>query len=388
MSVDTRTPAVSATPEVFEASPETNLDPIAERYARLMEGADEATVHRLQDELIAAMVPLADRLARRYSRRGESSEDLEQAARLALVNAVHRYDPARGSFTAFAVVTITGEIKRHFRDRAWAVRVPRRLRDLSHEVRQTRAELHLELRRPPTEREVAGRCDVEVTEIREASLAEAGYRAVSMNTPIVEGGIELGDLLGELDPAIDLVDDRITVEGLVRRLPARERHLLALRFQQDMTQSQIAEELGLSQMHVSRMLSRVLAWLRQGMLSDTVPPWFTTDRQPGDIRVTAHRSGTGAVRVQVTGEVDRDNAQTLRRHRFNGVHRERRSPTIALDLSGVPLMDAAGARALHVVSESARTRGIELRVVHVRPAVRHTLHICGLGPLLPSEARE
>jgi RNA polymerase sigma-B factor len=209
-------------------TPLEDLDAIAEVYAAAREhrSADEKAL--LREQMIRSALPFAGRLARRYRHRGEASEDLEQVARLGLVKAVDRYDPGRGSFTAFAVTTITGELKRHFRDHAWDVHVPRRVQDLSLAV--TRATTLLQQNpHQPTAAEIAMHCDVTEDELVTARLSAAAYRSASLNIPIGDGG-ELGDLFGEPDTAVDLVDDRLTAAHLIARLPARERQLLAMRF--------------------------------------------------------------------------------------------------------------------------------------------------------------
>jgi RNA polymerase sigma-B factor len=237
-----------------------DLDAAATDYATRMAGASGAERAVLRDALTRTCLPFAGRMARRYRGRGESLEDLEQVARLGLVKAIDRYDPERGSFTAYAVITISGEIKRHFRDRTWGVHVPRRIQDLSLEVGHASMVLTTELSRTPTPLELAERLKVSEAAVMEALESAAGYSPSSLNAPAGgDGPVEFGDLLGDHDSDLEMVDDKLTVAGLLLRLPARERRMLAMRFYGNRTQAEIAAELGISQMHVSRLLSRSLA---------------------------------------------------------------------------------------------------------------------------------
>src|SRR5690242_3515488 len=198
-----------------EFEPLEDLDRAANEYTRACAGVDEPTRDRLRSEFFGVALPFARRLARRYRGRGEPVDDLEQVARLGLVKSVNRYDPERGSFTAYAIVTITGELKRHFRNHGWGVHVPRRLQDLSLEVGQARAALTNELSRRPTDEEIAERLGIEVAEVLDAHLSGAAYAPGSLNAE-ADGydGVEVGDLLGMLDTDLDLVDDRTSVERL------------------------------------------------------------------------------------------------------------------------------------------------------------------------------
>src|SRR3954453_19140341 len=164
-----------------ELEPLEDLDLAADQYKRACDGADDATVERLRADFMSLALPFAGRLARRYRGRGESADDLEQVARLGLVKSVNRYDPERGSFTAYAIVTITGELKRHFRNHGWGVHVPRRLQDLSLEVGPGRAPVTVGRARRPTEDEIAGQLGVEVAAVREAQLSGAAYAPGSLN---------------------------------------------------------------------------------------------------------------------------------------------------------------------------------------------------------------
>jgi RNA polymerase sigma-B factor len=359
-----------------------DLDAAAMAYAGSFTAATTAERTLLRDELTRFCLPFAGRLARRYRGRGEPLEDLEQVARLGLVKAIDRYDPERGSFTAYAVITISGEIKRHFRDKTWGVHVPRRVQDLSLEVGHASMVLTNALSRTPTIAELAARLEVTERAVQDAMESSAGYTPASLNAPVSgDGAAEFGDLLGGADGDLELVDDKITVARLLLRLPARERQMLAMRFYGNRTQADIAAELGISQMHVSRLLSRALAWLREAMLSDVVPHWEGASRpdQPG-MQVTATRSG-GVLTVAVRGEVDRDTADRLRialRHAVSTAGRDR----LVVDLANVPLMDAAGVAVLIDAASAASVAEVPLALRGTQPYVARILAVSGLAPLL------
>jgi RNA polymerase sigma-B factor len=359
-----------------------DLDAAALEYA---ERARDAAPHRreaLRDDLTRFCLPFAGRLARRYRGRGEPLEDLEQVARLGLVKAIDRYDPARGSFTAYAVITISGEIKRHFRDKTWGVHVPRRIQDLCLEVSHASMVLTTELSRTPTVAELAVHLKIGEPAVREALESSAGYSPASLNAPAGgEGAAEFGDLLGGADTELESVDDKLTVAELLLRLPARERRMLAMRFYGNRTQAEIAAELGISQMHVSRLLSRALAWLREAMLSDAPPRWEGAGPQnEHTMRVAVHRAD-GALVVEVKGEVDRDTAERLRMSLRHAVTKA--APDgLVVDLGGVPLVDAAGVAVLLDAASAASVAGITMAVRSAQPYVARILAVSGLGPLL------
>lgn len=209
-------------------------------------------------------MPLAVSLARRYRSAGESQEDLVQVAALALVKAVDRFDPTRHtSLSSYAVPTIVGELKRHFRDRSWAVRPPRDLQELALKVMKADTVLGRRLGRSPTVAEVSAELGVTAEQVIEARDAAAAYHAVPLDTPF-EGGDEGRQRpLGGEDPGYLRVEQRALLTALLEELPPREREILHLRFMEDLTQSEIGERLGLSQMHVSRLLRRSLATLQR-----------------------------------------------------------------------------------------------------------------------------
>ncbi|WP_328429929.1 SigB/SigF/SigG family RNA polymerase sigma factor [Streptomyces sp. NBC_00443] len=225
----------------------------------------------LRDELVQAWLPMAERIAVRFKGRGESLEDLYQVAALGLVKAVEHYDPARGhAFEAYAVPTITGEIKRHFRDHMWTLHVPRRVQDLRNRVRTSMKELSQSTSgRAPTVAEVAEHAQLSESEVRAGMEALECFSALSLEAEMPgTDGYALGDAIGGPDPAYEVVIDRVTVTPCLQRLPERERTILYLRFFGGMTQSRIAQQLGISQMHVSRLLSGCFAQLREEILAE------------------------------------------------------------------------------------------------------------------------
>jgi RNA polymerase sigma-B factor len=251
-----------------------DLDCAAAEYAMAWTGSDAKRRGSLRDDLVRRLIPFADRLASRYRDRAEPLEDLRQVARLGLLKAVDRYNPQRGSFTAFALVTITGEVKRHFRDHTWGMHVNRRLQNLSMEVIESTADLTQILGRTPTTAEIAGYLKVNENDVRNARMCTTGRRQVSLSTPLSDDGEqELGDLLGGPDANLENVADQLAVKDLMGDLPPQIQQMIILRFYGNRTQSQIAKEIGVSQMHVSRLLHRGLAWLRAALLNDAPPLW-------------------------------------------------------------------------------------------------------------------
>ncbi|GAA3293118.1 RNA polymerase sigma factor SigF [Streptomyces cinereospinus] len=229
----------------------------------------------LRDEVVEAWLPMADRLAGRFRSRGESHEDLRQVAALGLVKAVDRYDPARGhAFESYAVPTITGEIKRHFRDHLWTLHVPRRVQDLRSRVRAAVQELSAGDRAgsggQPGVAEIAEQAGLSEEDVRAGLEALESLSALSLDAELPGGtdGYALGDTLGAADPALDTVVDRAAVRPRLAALPERERAILYMRFFRDMTQSRIAEQLGISQMHVSRLINRSCHRVREEVLRD------------------------------------------------------------------------------------------------------------------------
>jgi RNA polymerase sigma-B factor len=226
---------------------------------------------RLRERLVAGYLPVAERIARRFGNRGEPLEDLEQVGTLALIRALDRFRPEYGcEFLSFAVPTITGEIRRHFRDQGWGMRVPRRLKDLHVAMTAAVSGLSQELGRSPRPSEIAARLDVPVEDVLEGLEAGHAYRAASLDAKLdgEDDSGALGDVLGELDGDLEMVDYRESLQPLLAELPARERGILMMRFYANMTQTQIAERVGLSQMHVSRILANTLDQLRRRLVND------------------------------------------------------------------------------------------------------------------------
>jgi len=221
-----------------------------------------------REQLIEQYMSLVRSLARRYSYRGEQLDDLVQIGSIGLIKAIDRFDPSRGlEFSTYATPTILGEIKRHFRDKGWAIRVPRRLQELRLAISSASAELLQELGRSPTMAELAARMEVSEEELIEGLESANAYSTLSLDAPDSsdDSAVRMIDTLGEDDAALEHVENRETIKPLLAQLDPREKHILTLRFFRGMTQSQIAQEIGVSQMHVSRLLARTLARLRESL---------------------------------------------------------------------------------------------------------------------------
>jgi len=220
-----------------------------------------------RDAIVERFMPLARQIAARYQRPEEPFDDIFQVACYGLVKAVDRFDVARGvAFSSYAVPTIAGEIKRHFRDRAWAVRVPRDLQELALRVERAGAELTRDLGRAPSVDEVARAVHVEAEDVLEAMEAATAYRATSLDTPRPSGdeeaGASLGDTIGHTEDGYDRAEQRAMLSDLMRSLTHREREVIRLRFEEDLTQAEIGEIVGVSQMQVSRVLRQAIGRLR------------------------------------------------------------------------------------------------------------------------------
>jgi len=229
-------------------------------FARYLEQGDQ----RAREELVERFMPLARQLARRYHRAEEPFDDLLQVASLGLLKAIDRFELDRGiAFSSYAVPTILGELKRHFRDRTWAVRVPRDLQELVLRVDNAVAELSRELRRAPRVAEIADRLEVGEEEVLEALQAGGAYRATSLETPRgEEEGDTLADAMGIDEDGFAQAEHRATLERLLSAVGPREREVLRLRFSEDLTQAEIGERIGVSQMQVSRLIRQAVARLR------------------------------------------------------------------------------------------------------------------------------
>jgi RNA polymerase sigma-B factor len=218
-----------------------------------------------REALVERFLPLARQLARRYQRGGEPLDDLIQVASLGLLKAIDRFEPDRTTaFSSFAVPTILGELKRHFRDKGWSVRVPRDLQEMAVRVDRVAEELSREFGRAPTPAEIAEHIGATTEQVLEAREAAGAYRAVSLDRPRDddEDGDGMADTMGIEDPGFGLAEDAATVERLMTVLTDREREVLRLRFAEDLTQSEIGARVGVSQMHVSRLIRQAVARLR------------------------------------------------------------------------------------------------------------------------------
>lgn len=226
----------------------------------------------IRAELVRMHMPIVRGIARRYAQYDEPIEDVQQAAMLGLVKAINRYDAERGErFLAYAGPTMTGEVKRHFRDRTWLLRMPRRLQELRLAMREARRDFFRDHNRAPTVPEIAEVLDISEEEAIEVIGAFDAYRPMSLDTPVgdEEDADSFGELIGAQDPAIEDAVDHIAVRPLLDKLPERERMIILYRFYGNKTQTEIADLMGLSQMHVSRLISRTLAQLQAELLKDS-----------------------------------------------------------------------------------------------------------------------
>ena len=228
--------------------------------------ADSSEFQRHRDKIVERCLPLADHIARRFEGRGEPRDDLVQVARVGLVNAVVRFDVDAGSdFVSFAVPTIMGEVRRHFRDNSWSVKVPRRLKELHLRLGAATADLSQRLGRAPTATELAAELGMDRAEVVEGLVAGSSYNTLSIDSGSGSDDDDaraIADTLGDADAGLDRIEDREALRPLLEALPERERTVLVLRFFDSMTQTQIAERVGISQMHVSRLLAKSLTRLR------------------------------------------------------------------------------------------------------------------------------
>jgi RNA polymerase sigma-B factor len=226
--------------------------------------AQSANFLRQRDRIVERCLPLADHIARRFDGRGEPRDDLVQVARVGLVNAVIRFDVEAGSdFVSFAVPTIMGEVRRHFRDNSWSVKVPRRLKELHLRLGAATADLSQRLGRAPTASELAAELDMDRDEVVEGLVAGSSYNTLSIDSGSgTDDAPAIADTLGDVDLGLDQIENREALRPLLAALPERERTVLLLRFFESLTQTQIAERVGISQMHVSRLLAKSLARLR------------------------------------------------------------------------------------------------------------------------------
>jgi RNA polymerase sigma-B factor len=248
----------------------------AKEDRRLLERYHDGGDPAAREALVERFLPLARQLARRYQRGGEPLDDLVQVASLGLLKAIDRFDPRRETaFSSFAVPTILGELKRHFRDKGWSVRVPRDLQELAVKVDRVGEQIGGEIGRAATPAEIAEAIGASTEQVLEAREAAAAYRAVSLDRPRDEEDEDaagIADSVGAEDPGFGLAEDAATVQRLMRVLTDREREVLRLRFEEDLTQSEIGERVGVSQMHVSRLIRQSVARLREVAEAGDPPP--------------------------------------------------------------------------------------------------------------------
>ncbi len=245
----------------LQAAAEERVDHQEERARELFARLPDPEA---REELSGLFHSLAEYLARRFYGRGEPLDDLIQVASLGLLKAIDRFDLERGvKFSTYATATVVGELKRHFRDKGWALRVPRRLQEAGMKVGRTVTEMYQDLGRAPTIREIAERTGLSEEDVLEAMETAHAYTTASLDAPADEEGGASVDRFGKVEEAYELLEGWTSVAPAIKGLPQRERTILYLRFFRGLTQTQIAEELGMSQMHVSRLLSRTLASLRE-----------------------------------------------------------------------------------------------------------------------------
>ncbi|WP_370249529.1 RNA polymerase sigma factor SigF [Nocardioides sp.] len=262
------------TPEPVLTEHQTRIEQTRRRSAELFAltrdpERSDAERSTARDDLVHLHLPLVEHCARRFRNRGEPYEDLVQVGTIGLIKSIDRFDTDRGvEFSTYATPTVIGEIKRYFRDKGWAIRVPRRLQELRMQISAASAELTQSLGRSPTPRELAESIGVSVEEILEGMESSNAYSTLSLDaTDDADDGAgsSMLDAIGVDDEGLEHVEIRESIKPLLEQLPAREKKILLLRFFKNMTQSQIAEEIGVSQMHVSRLLSRTLDQLRASL---------------------------------------------------------------------------------------------------------------------------
>lgn len=252
---------------------DTNIE---ERLLLMADCANRDERRRRRQQIITECLPIADHIAYRFVGRGEPAEDLKQAARLGLVKSVDRFVPGKGRFMAFAVPTIRGEVRRHFRDSTWSMRVPRKVQETQIRMRRTVEVLSQQLSRPPTNQEVAGELGVDVDDVSTSESAHWAYRPLSLDAPRGElqgaHATSIGESVGMHDPGFEAVEDLIVSREVIAELDPRRRAILGMRFFDCLTQREIALRLNVSQVQVSRLLNGALARLRQRMRVDVPTP--------------------------------------------------------------------------------------------------------------------
>lgn len=254
-------PSAASAPRTSQERTERTRELLAQ-----LPDAPAALRRHLLDQVVEVNLPLSRSIARRYAGRGIAVDDLEQVAALALVAAAKRFDPSRGAdFFAYAVPTIKGELRKHFRDAGWAVRPPRRLQELQARLWAAEQDLGQELGRPATPAEIAEHLEVDIDEVLEALGLSGCFSTASLDVPLGEDGATYADLQGEEDLGFEQCDARVALGPLVRGLSDRDRRIIELRFFHNWSQQRIGEEIGVTQMQVSRLLTRILGQLRTSL---------------------------------------------------------------------------------------------------------------------------
>jgi RNA polymerase sigma-B factor len=252
---------------------ETEYDHLLPLFRRFADSSlPEHRRRRLRDDLVEGHLPLAEHIARKYRHRGQAMEDLRQVARLGLIHAVDRFDPGRGTdFVVFAVPTIMGEVRRYFRDSTWMVQVPRPLKELNRSISSAVVTLTEETSCSPRPRQIAARLGISPEAVYEGLRAGLAYQASSLDIPSVRPGEDSRERsqLGAVDPGLDLVENRQTLRLALAGLPRRQIEIVHMRFFEEMTQEDIAARIGISQVHVSRLLAGAVAHLRAAFVPDS-----------------------------------------------------------------------------------------------------------------------
>jgi RNA polymerase sigma-B factor len=352
----------------------------AELFAALDDSSGPAQADRLRARIVEINLPFATRLANRYRNRGQSGEDLAQVAAMALVKAVDGYDRNVGRpFFAYLVPTVLGEVRKHFRDHGWAVHVDRGLQERHLELARARVALVQRLQRPPTVEDLAAELRVSSADVHEAWAAGNAYDYDSLNAPVSPGeeGTERLDFLGGEDPALASAADRLAVRSLVNRLPDRERHILNRYFFGGASQHQIAAEVGMSQMNVSRLLRRTLESLRQQLDGEA----GCLPSPPGTATITTQVARGHAV-VTVTGDVDDHSVARLRDVMVDTAVRER-PRRLTVDLDGVGTVGGRLVRALVDAYRAGGHSGTMLVAINVPAPLLTLLTRLGVTRLFP-----
>jgi RNA polymerase sigma-B factor len=260
--------------DVAEPSRSPEREQLRRLHRRYREATDPAERDRIREQLVNGYESLVHFLARRFQNRGEPLEDIVQVGFLGLIKAIDRFDPDLGNeFTTFATPTILGEIRRYFRDKGWAIRFPRRLQELYQQVVRTNEDMKNELGRQPTVAEVAGRLNVEPDDVLEAMEMATALTPLSIDAMVGGGGEDegrqLSESVGSEDPNLDRVEMREVLENAMQHLNERERRIMIMRFFEELSQSEVAKRLGISQMHVSRLQRAALEQLREHLPPDS-----------------------------------------------------------------------------------------------------------------------